>query len=147
MIQNADKIGGGTTALNDPRITKVGTFLRQTKLDETAQLLNVISGEMSFVGPRPELCRYTDQYKDDELCILQVRPGMTDYSSLKFIKLDEVVGTEDVDRVYEEQVLSIKNGLRIKYAQEVSFKVDVFLFWQTGVKVIEKLFKAMKGNE
>ena len=84
-IKNADKIGGGTTALNDSRITKVGAFLRKTKLDEIPQLFNVLNGTMSIVGPRPELLRYTEQYEGAEKDILKVRPGITDYSSIEFI--------------------------------------------------------------
>ena len=138
MVQNADQIGGGTTALNDNRITKVGNFLRKTKLDETAQLINIIKGEMCFVGPRPELLRYTQQYSGDELAILKVRPGITDYSSLEFINLDEIVGSGNADEMYEKHVLKRKNELRIKYAREVSFATDARLFIQTVIRTIVK---------
>ena len=84
MVKNADKIGGGTTALNDSRITKVGAFLRKTKLDEIPQLFNVLNGTMSIVGPRPELLRYTEQYEGEEKDILKVRPGITDYFTNSF---------------------------------------------------------------
>ena len=131
MVRNADQIGGGTTALNDSRITKVGSFLRKTKLDETAQFLNIIKGEMSFIGPRPELLKYTTQYEGTENYILEVRPGITDYSSLEFINLDDIVGDSNADEVYENKVLKRKNQLRIKYAKTVSFKTDVKLFFQT----------------
>ena len=100
MVKDADKIGGGTTALNDSRITKVGGFLRKTKLDEIPQLLNIINGSMSFVGPRPELLKYTNQYVGEEEYILKVRPGITDYSSIEFISLDEIVGEENADDMY-----------------------------------------------
>ena len=139
MVPNADQIGGGTTALNDPRITNIGKFLRKTKLDETVQLLNIIKGEMSFVGPRPELVQYTNNYKGEELLILAVRPGITDFSSLKFINLDELVGEEHADAMYEQKVLKIKNELRIKYAKQVSPKVDVSLFLQTGYRALGKI--------
>ena len=102
MVKNADKIGGGTTALNDPRITKVGNFLRKTKLDETPQLFNIIAGTMSFIGPRPELLRYVEQYKGDEKLILEVRPGITDFSSIEFINLDEIVGQGNADGLGDE---------------------------------------------
>lgn len=88
MIKNADKVGGGTTALNDPRITKVGNVLRKTKLDEIPQLGQVFIGKMSLIGPRPELVRYTNQYEGEEKDILKVRPGITDFSSVEFINLD-----------------------------------------------------------
>lgn len=138
MVKNADKIGGGTTALNDPRITKVGNFLRKTKLDEIPQLFNIIGGSMSFIGPRPELLRYTDQYEGEEKLIFEVRPGITDFSSIEFINLDEIVGQGDADEMYEKYVLKKKNALRIKYAKEVSFGTDVKLFSLTVWRVIKK---------
>ena len=138
MVKNADKIGGGTTALNDPRITKVGNFLRKTKLDEIPQLFNIIGGTMSFIGPRPELLRYTDQYEGDEKLIFEVRPGITDFSSIEFINLDEIVGQGDADEMYEKYVLKKKNALRIKYAKEVSFVTDLQLFTLTVWRVIKK---------
>ena len=138
MVPNADQIGGGTTALNDSRITKVGSFLRKTKLDEIAQLINVIKGEMSFVGPRPELLRYTQQYSGDEQLIVKVRPGITDYSSLEFINLDEIVGSGNADEVYEKYVLKRKNQLRIQYAKEVSFATDAKLFFRTVIRTVKK---------
>ena len=141
MVQNADKIGGGTTALNDPRITKVGNFLRKTKLDETANLLNILRGEMSFIGPRPELVKYTEQYKGVEKLILQVRPGITDFSSIEFINLDEIVGSENADDNYEKYVLKKKNKLRLKYVATVSFKTDVEILIETIHKVIIKAKK------
>lgn len=138
MVKNADKIGGGTTALNDPRITKVGNFLRKTKLDEIPQLLNILSGSMSFIGPRPELLQYTDKYEGEEKIILEVRPGITDYSSIEFINLDEIVGKGNADEMYEKYVLKKKNALRIKYAKEVSFTTDVKLFSLTVWRVFKK---------
>lgn len=140
MVKNADKIGGGTTALNDPRITKVGNFLRKTKMDEFPQLFNIMRGNMSFIGPRPELLRYTEQYEGEEKLILEVRPGITDFSSIEFINLDEIVGQGNADEMYEKYVLKKKNQLRIKYAKEVSFKTDVTLFAKTVWRVIEKAF-------
>ena len=119
MVKNADKIGGGTTALHDPRITKVGEVLRKTKLDEIPQLGQVFLGKMSLIGPRPELVKYTEAYEGEEKDILCVRPGITDFSSVEFINLDEIVGGENADEMYEKYVLKKKNKLRIKYAHEV----------------------------
>lgn len=147
MVNNADKIGGGTTANHDPRITKVGSVLRKTKLDETANLINIILGTMSFIGPRPELLKYTCQYKGDELGILEVRPGVTDYSSMQFINLDEIVGSGNADEMYEKHVLKRKNELRIKYAESVSFKTDVKIFFKTIEKVLEKVSGFLFRNE
>lgn len=140
MVKNADKIGGGTTAMHDPRITKVGGFLRKTKLDETANLINIILGTMSFVGPRPELLQYTEQYEGAEKEILEVRPGVTDFSSIEFINLDEIVGSGNADEMYEKYVLKKKNELRVKYTESVSFATDVGIFFKTIQKVFQKAF-------
>ena len=138
MVVNAEKIGGGTTALKDPRITRLGKFLRKYKLDELPQVLNVIKGDMSIVGPRPELAQYTNLYKGEELMILSVRPGITDYSSMKFSALDEIVGAGDADRVFEETVLARKNELRIKYVKEHTFFGDIKLILQTICLIFRK---------
>lgn len=140
MVKDADKIGGGTTALHDCRITKVGNILRKTKMDELPQLVQVFKGEMSLIGPRPELLQYTQQYTDEEKVILKVRPGITDYSSIEFINLDEIVGGENADEMYEKYVLKKKNQLRIKYAQTVSFGTDMMLFLKTIYLVLEKAY-------
>lgn len=131
MVPNMEKPGGDTTALRDPRITRVGTVLRRYKIDELPQLLNIIKGEMSFVGPRPELFAYTDRYSSIERCILEVRPGVTDLSSMEFGSLDECVGPIDADKVFEETILPRKNKLRMKYVQEQSFLLDMRIIART----------------
>ncbi len=146
MVKNADQIGGGTTALHDSRITKVGAFLRKTKLDETAQLFNILNGSMSFIGPRPELLRYTEQYEGMDKNILNVRPGITDYSSIDFINLDEIVGSENADEIYETYVLKRKNQLRLQYVATVSFKTDLKIFWITVFQVIKKTVRVLRGK-
>lgn len=138
MVKNADKIGGGTTALHDPRITKIGNILRKTKLDELPQLEQVFLGKMSLIGPRPELLKYVNQYEGEELDILQVRPGITYFSSVEFINLDEIVGGENADEMYEKYVLKKKNTLRVKYAHTVSFTTDVFILCKTLAAVFNK---------
>ncbi len=138
MVVDAEKIGGGTTAVKDPRITRIGKFLRRYKLDELPQVLNVIKSDMSIVGPRPELAQYTGLYKGEELMILSVRPGITDYSSMKFSALDEIVGTGDADRVFEETVLARKNELRIRYVKEHTFFGDIKLILQTLCLIFRK---------
>ena len=140
MVKNADKIGGGTTSLHDPRITKIGNFLRKTKMDELPQLGQVFLGKMSLVGPRPELLQYVEQYQGEELDILQVRPGITDYSSVEFINLDEIVGDSNADEMYEKYVLKKKNALRVKYAHTVSLKTDLDILWNTVAAVGRKAF-------
>ena len=149
MHRGADKFGG-TTALNDPRITRVGKVLRKVKLDELPQIYNVLLGTMSFVGPRPELLKYTDAYRGEEKLILEVRPGITDFSSIEFISLDEIVGAENADEHYEKYGLHRKNQLRIRYAREVSFRTDISLFLKTlkcvGTKAIRTARRDSEAN-
>ncbi|MBR2589941.1 MAG: sugar transferase [Clostridia bacterium] len=147
MVKNADKIGGGTTALNDDRITKIGHFIRKTKMDEFANLFNILRGEMSFIGPRPELLRYTEQYEGVEQYIFEVRPGITDFSSDLFINLDEIVGDQNADEMYETYVLKNKNALRVKYAAEVSFKTDIKIFFKTVFDVVKKAVNVIFGRK
>lgn len=147
MVKNADRIGGGTTSFRDPRITRVGNILRKTKMDELPQLGQVFLGQMSIIGPRPELMRYVSQYRGEELDILQVRPGITDYSSVEFINLDEIVGQENADEMYEKYVLKRKNALRVKYAHTVSFRTDVYIFFKTVAAVLNKAFGFLVKKE
>ena len=97
MIQDAEDVGGHSTALNDFRLTKIGRFLRKYKLDELPQFINVIKGDMSLVGPRPQVTYYTNQYKNEMKLILSVKPGLTDLASLYFLDMDEILGTANVD--------------------------------------------------
>jgi len=150
MVDNAEKMGGGTTALNDSRITRVGRFIRKTKLDEVPQLFNIILGQMSFVGPRPELPMYTEQFEGIEKIIICVRPGITDMSSIKFINLDEIVGETNADEMFEKYVLKQKNELRVKYVLDQSFLLDLRLFVLTVLHVIYKALMVLfrrKGTE
>jgi lipopolysaccharide/colanic/teichoic acid biosynthesis glycosyltransferase len=124
MVVDAEKLGGGSTAKDDPRVTRLGAILRKHKLDELPQFINVLTGEMSLVGPRPELPKYTDLYEGAEKLILSVKPGITDYASIEFYQLSEVLGRDSADRVYEHEVLSAKNALRIRYVQEQSLRTD-----------------------
>src|SRR6185437_12161020 len=101
------------------------------KLDELPQLINVLRGEMSIVGPRPEVPHYTSQYTDEEKLILTVRPGITDYASIRFRNLENVLGKEQPDQVYEAQVKPLKNALRIQYVKEHTFWRDLILIAQT----------------
>jgi lipopolysaccharide/colanic/teichoic acid biosynthesis glycosyltransferase len=141
MVVGAELKGGGTTALGDTRIFPFGQYLRRFKLDELPQLINVLRGEMSLVGPRPELPRYTDKYDDRERVILSVRPGITDLSSIRFSSLDEIVGAEDADRVFEEKVLPEKNRLRILYVETQSLLGDFRIMFMTACCVLRKLFR------
>lgn len=135
MVRGADQIGGGSTARDDPRVTPVGRVLRKYKLDELPQLINVLQGDMSLVGPRPELPQYTQLYEGNERLILSVRPGITDYASVEFFQLSEVLGSVDADRVYEERVRPTKNALRVKYVREQSLSSDFLILLRTFRKM------------
>jgi lipopolysaccharide/colanic/teichoic acid biosynthesis glycosyltransferase len=135
MVVDAEKRGGYSTALNDPRITRLGKILRRYKLDEFPQLINVLRGEMSIVGPRPEVPAYTRMYSGEEMLILTVRPGITDYASIKFSRLDLILGERDADRAYDERVKPEKNALRIKYVKEQKFITDLIIIGRTIVKL------------
>ncbi|NLI21858.1 MAG: sugar transferase [Clostridiales bacterium] len=130
MVVGADKYSG-TTALNDPRVTRFGRALRRTKLDELPQLFNILVGDMSFIGPRPELLKYTTRYTPQQECILWVRPGISDPSSIKLISLDEAVGHDDPEGAYERNILGEKNRMRVAYAQSQSFRTDMRLLFRT----------------
>ncbi len=130
MVPEAEKIGGPSTALNDPRVTSTGKFLRKYKFDEFPQLINILRGEMSFVGPRPQVEKYTRLYTEEEKVILSVKPGLTDYASIRFINLDALLGDGDVDEKYLRIVEPEKNRLRVEYAKNPSFLKDMkILFW------------------
>lgn len=137
MVVNAEKIGGASTALNDPRLINIGKFLRKYKLDELPQLINILRGEMSFVGPRPQVEEYTKLYSSEEKIILSVKPGLTDYASIKFINLDKILGDENIDERYFKNIEPEKNRLRIKYVREHSFFIDIKIIIMTLMQMFE----------
>ena len=136
MVPDAEKTGGPSTALNDPRLIKIGVFLRKYKLDELPQLINVLIGDMSIVGPRPQVEKYTKLYNDEEKIILTVKPGVTDYASIRFINLDQILGDENVDEKYLREIEPEKNRLRIKYAKEHSFWIDCRIILLTILQML-----------
>ncbi len=138
MVAEAEQLGGTTTGDSDARITRIGHFLRKYKLDELPQLLNVLRGEMSFVGPRPEVEEYTSQFTEEERQILSVRPGITDLSSLKFHDLQSHVGSEDPDKVFREQILPQKNALRLQYVNQRSFLGDLSIILRTCYTLVHR---------
>jgi len=148
MVVDADKTGG-CTALNDSRVTRAGKIMRRLKLDELPQLFNILKGEMSFVGPRPELLLYTTQYTKEQECIMWVRPGITDRSSIVYIAQDEIVGTENPVENFEKYILPEKNRLRVEYAKNQSFLLDMQLFFETigGVFGKAKKMAEEKGSK
>ena len=139
MVVNAEKIGGSSTADDDPRITKIGKFVRKYKLDELPQLINVLKGEMSFVGPRPEVQHYVNMFTKEEKSILTVSPGITDWASLW--NSDEgaiLAGSPDPERTYMEEIRPEKIRLQLKYVKERSFFTDISIILQTISKVIKR---------
>ena len=136
MVPDAENRGGPSTALGDPRLTKIGRMLRRTKLDELPQLINIVKGEMSFVGPRPQVKQYTDLYSGQEMLILSVRPGLTDFASLQFFDMDAHLGEIDVDKKYAEEVEPAKNILRLEYVKNRGFKTDFNILVKTFLRFL-----------
>jgi lipopolysaccharide/colanic/teichoic acid biosynthesis glycosyltransferase len=132
MVVAAPKLGLQITAGQDPRITRVGRFLRKWKLDELPQLFNVVKGDMSLVGPRPEVPRYVEMFREDYACVLSVRPGITDPASLKYRDEAAVLAaSSDPEQTYVRQILPEKISLAKKYVAEASMRGDIALIWQT----------------
>lgn len=140
MYVDSDK-GSNTTSLKDPRIIKYGTFLRSYKIDEIPQLVNVLIGEMSLVGPRPEILDYVKRYKGEEKKILNVKPGLTDYSSIHFFSQELWVGKKNAKKVFDKKLLPVKNSLRLKYVNEQSLYTDMKILILTFITLIKKILK------
>ncbi|MGH7775231.1 MAG: sugar transferase [Candidatus Binatia bacterium] len=137
MVQDAPSKGGLITVGQDPRITRVGWFLRRTKIDEFPQLLNVLKGDMSFVGPRPELRKYVELFRQDYEEILKVRPGITDLSSLKYRHEAELLAkSRDAEEEYVKSILPDKLRLAREYLKHSSILFDLTLI----LKTVPKLF-------
>ncbi len=126
MVLDADKLGGSSTPEDDPRITRIGALLRKYKLDELPQLLNVLLGDMSFVGPRPQVLDVAQQYPPEKQPLLSVRPGITDYASLKFRDEGAILrGSDDPDRDYFEKIDPEKTRLGLVYVRSHSLVTDI----------------------
>lgn len=136
MVENADKKGPEITIGRDARITRVGAFIRKTKLDELAQLLNVLKGDMSFVGPRPEVGRYVRLYTAHQRQVLLVKPGITDYASIAYRNENDLLAkAEDPERCYIEKIMPDKIELNMKYLRDISLITDLKLILLTLVAV------------
>ena len=132
MVVDADKKGLAITVGRDNRITRVGALLRKTKLDELAQLINVFVGEMSFVGPRPEVQKYVDMYTPYQRQVLLVRPGITDYASIAYRNENDMLAeAEDPERMYIDVIMPDKIELNMKYLREISPLADIRLIFGT----------------
>lgn len=125
MVVDAGKLGGSSTPDDDPRITKAGRFIRKYKIDELPQLINVLKGEMSLVGPRPEVEEYVKLYSEEEKAILSVLPGITDYASIWNPNEGKILtGSKDPEKAYMEKIWPEKQRLRLEYARGHSLWID-----------------------
>ncbi|MDA3912013.1 MAG: sugar transferase [Bacteroidales bacterium] len=136
MRSGSDKKGLLTVGNADMRITKVGKFIRKYKLDEFAQLINVLTGDMSLVGPRPEVPKYVDMYTTEQKEVLKVKPGITDYASIEYSDENELLAkSENPEKTYIEEIMPAKLALNKKYIENISLKTDIQIIWMTFRKV------------
>lgn len=137
MRPDSDKKGLLTVGGRDPRVTRVGYVLRKYKLDELPQLLNVLSGDMSVVGPRPEVRKYVELYTPEQRKVLDVRPGITDYASIEYSDENELLAkSNDPEKTYIEEVMPAKLKLNEKYIAEKSFATDLKIIFRTIGKIV-----------
>ena len=139
MVDRASEIGPEITSAGDPRVTRVGQFLRRAKLDELPQLLNVWSGEMSLVGPRPEVPSFVALYDDRQREVLSVRPGITDPASIAYADEEKILGAaSNSHRAYVEQILPQKLELNLQYIKKMSLLSDIKIIFMTIGKILAK---------
>ncbi|MFA6034150.1 MAG: sugar transferase [Myxococcota bacterium] len=141
MVMDAEKLGSATTSDQDARITRVGRLIRKFKIDELPQLLNVVAGDMSLVGPRPEVKKFTDMYSEEEKAILEVRPGITDWASIWNNDEGSVIersGIADADEAYAKLIRPTKIKLQLRYVQKKSLVTDIGIIFRTIKAVAER---------
>ncbi len=132
MRPDSDAKGLLTIGGRDPRITRAGYYLRKSKVDELPQLLNILVGEMSIVGPRPEVRKYVDFYTSEQLKVLDVKPGLTDYASLEYIDESNVLAmSENPEKLYIDTIMPAKLELNLKYIRERSMRKDLIIIAKT----------------
>lgn len=138
MVQDADKIGLPLTVGDDPRVTRVGHLIRKLRLDEFSQLLNVLNGTMSLVGPRPEVRKYVDAYTDEYMATLLIRPGITATSSIAFKDEDKILNSADnAEEVYVEKILPPKMKYNLEYMKNITLLNDIKIMFQTVGAVLK----------
>ncbi len=138
MRPNADKQGLLTVGGRDPRVTRIGYFLRKYKLDEFPQLFNVVIGDMSIVGPRPEVRKYVNRYTEKQKNVLNIRPGITDYASIEYANENELLKhATDPEQTYINQIMPAKLELNLKYVQEKNFTTDLKIIALTIAKILK----------
>lgn len=136
MRVGSDKKGLLTVGERDNRITRIGYFLRKYKIDEFPQLLNIIKGDMSIVGPRPEVRKYVDMYTPEQMKVLSVRPGLTDYASIKYVNENEVLAASDnPEQTYIDEVMPAKLELNLQYIANQSLLEDIRLIFKTFMAI------------
>ncbi len=136
MFLNSDSKGLLTIGGKDKRITKVGYYLRKNKLDELPQLLNVLNGSMSLVGPRPEVRKYVNLYNSEQKSILDVKPGITDFASIMFYNENEIlINSVDPEQTYINEIMPIKLELNKQYINQMSFMTDLKIIFKTFIKL------------
>jgi lipopolysaccharide/colanic/teichoic acid biosynthesis glycosyltransferase len=136
MVVDAGRLGGDSTAADDPRLTRSGRWLRRWKLDELPNLVNVLRGEMSLVGPRPQVEWDVARYTPDERRLLDVRPGITDWASIAFRYEGDIIAGPDPDRAYDELVRPRKIALGLAYVEHYGLRVDLRILWLTALAVL-----------
>ena len=137
MRPNADAAGQLTVGMRDPRITKIGYLLRKYKLDEFPQFLNVLIGQMSIVGPRPEVKRYVDLYSETQRRVLDVKPGITDYASIEYFDENRILGqAENPEETYIKEIMPAKLMLNNKYLDNPTLSHDLKIMWLTFKKIV-----------
>jgi len=138
MYVNADKKGLLTVGGRDSRVTPIGYYLRKYKLDELPQLFNVLLGSMSLVGPRPEVRKYVDLYSKEQQKVLSVKPGITDFASLEFIKENDLLSkSTNPEQTYIVEIMPAKLALNVKYIEQQGFLVDLKIILNTILKIIK----------
>jgi len=138
MRIGSDKKGLITIGGRDPRMTRVGYFIRRFKLDELPQLLNVFVGDMSFVGPRPEVRKYVEMYNEAQRQVLSVRPGITDYASIEYVDENEILGSAiDPEKVYIEEIMPHKIRLNMKFIEHKSIKEYFYIIFLTFWHIVK----------
>lgn len=137
MRPDSDKLGQLTVGERDPRVTNIGHFIRKYKLDEFPQFINVLIGEMSIIGPRPEVKKYVDLYTDEQRTILNVKPGITDYASIEYFDESRLLGeSENPEQTYIQEIMPAKLILNQKYLANPNVLHDVKIMWLTFKKII-----------
>jgi lipopolysaccharide/colanic/teichoic acid biosynthesis glycosyltransferase len=134
-VQSSQKVQ--LTVGKDPRITKIGHFIRKYKIDELPQLINVLKGDMSLVGPRPEVVKYVNMYSDDQKAVLKVKPGITDYASLEYFEESDLLAkSNDPEKTYIYEIMPAKIQINLKYISKANVMEDINIIFLTLKRIV-----------